>query len=98
MRSTEIIMPKLPDRFFAEHVIVIGGQADGPLIFLKWVNGKLVIVKPPPPPDPWFKDFSRVLNVLGAASQMKLEVSQQIAQALQPMLEQHLSGVLSEKH
>ena len=62
---SEFTMKKLPDRFFAEHVVVISGQADGPLIILKWVDGKLVIVKPPPEPEPWFKEVSRMLGVLG---------------------------------
>jgi hypothetical protein len=87
-------MKKLPDRFFAEHVVVISGQADGPLILLKWVDGKLVVVKPPPEPDPRFKEVSRILGVLTAAAHFDAPVSAQIAHALQPVLEQHLSNVL----
>jgi hypothetical protein len=91
-------MKKLTDRFFAEHVVVISGQADGPLVILKWVDGKLVVVKPPPEPDPRFNEFSQLLNVLNVATRFNADVSKQIAHALQPLVEQHLSNALEGMH
>jgi len=85
---------KIPERFFAEFVVVLRGQADGPLIYLKWEHGKLVVVHGPPQPDPRFHELANAFAVLTAAGAMEPEVSTQIAGVLQPVIEQHLYGAL----
>ncbi|MDB5826054.1 MAG: hypothetical protein JWQ73_274 [Variovorax sp.] len=85
---------KLPDRFFAEHVVVLQGQAGGDVVLLKWVNGKLVVVKVPIGPDPRLVDLSRAIGVIGAAANFHGEVANQVAHALQFTVEQGLEHAM----